>query len=132
MRECPKCHYIDPPNWRHPPHFPDVDYVRYDEFLELHPDLAKGLKPGGTVEDELHVYRLSRTSRYVYRMWKPIYKAMGGDKSWSQARRTKMYDAEGRLDKAQYRRLLRVMAELSRLRKERPLDRFVYPPDTSR
>lgn len=28
MRECPKCNYVDPPYWRTPPFFSEVDLMR--------------------------------------------------------------------------------------------------------
>ncbi len=127
MRECPKCHYLDPPNWRPPPHYPDLDYCRYDEFLEILPDLAKDLRPGRTTEDELYVYRRSKTGKYVYCVWKVIYRTWGPG-GWSQFRKTKMYDSAGRLNREAWQRLSRVINRDQAWRRKRPLDQFLEQP----
>ncbi len=64
MRQCPKCGHIDPPYWRHPAFFPDLDYVRLDDFEMMMPDFAVKLKDGAIyVEDELYVYKKGETMR---------------------------------------------------------------------
>src|SRR5438309_11822724 len=117
MRECPNCHYLDHPSWRHPAHYPDLDYCRFDEFLEILPDLASQLLPGETIEDPLYVYRRSNSvmrnhkptgGKYVYRVWKPIFRAWG-DQGWSHFRKTKLYDSAGRLNKGAWQKLLTVV-----------------------
>src|SRR5712692_4351457 len=98
MRECPKCHFVDPPNWRPPPHYPSLDYVRWDEFEELMPELAVLLLPGKEIEDELYVYHRSKAkgkgSGYVYRCWKPIWRAYGHE-GWRAVRGARLYDTAG-------------------------------------
>ncbi len=111
MRECPKCHYVDPPNWRAPPFGPDFDYVRLDEFHELMPQVARELLGKGKAAiayDELHAYRSS--GKYVYRIWLPIWRAYNGEtRSWADVRRTKMYDSAGRTDKKAWAKMLKVI-----------------------
>jgi hypothetical protein len=128
MKECPSCHYIDPPNWRHPPHYPDFDYVRFDEFSELLPDLAKGMQPQDVREDDIHVYRRTKTGKYVYRIWKPIWNAFGPG-GWTQFRKTKMYDAAGRLNKANWKLVLGNMGRLGSYRRTQrgSLEKFLDP-----
>src|SRR5213593_2172041 len=105
MRQCPKCDYVDPPYWRPPAFNPDVDYMRGDEFKEVMPELAEVLKPGKFSKDDRYAYYLSRTGRFVYRMWLPIYNSFGGDgKAWSHHRRTKMYDRAGRLNQTAWKK----------------------------
>ncbi len=114
MRQCPKCGHIDPPNWRPPPFGPDFDYVRFDEFRELLPDLADEIAHGGIGFDELYAYRASKTRKYVYRVWLPIWRAFGEGRPWAVARRTKMYDSAGRTDKKAWGRMLSVMGKRRR------------------
>lgn len=40
MRVCPKCGYVDPPEWRPHKHRFDVDYTHIGEFQGLSPKLA--------------------------------------------------------------------------------------------
>jgi len=111
LRQCPNCEYVDPPYWRHPAFFPDLDYVRFDDFQQICPDLAKDLKPGKTVEDKFYVYRRGPKSKWVYRIWKPIYVAFGegGASPWSKIRKNKFYDSSGRVDKNNLSRLFKAM-----------------------
>jgi hypothetical protein len=133
MRECPRCHFLDPPNWRHPAHYPDLDYCRYDEFLEIQPELARKLVPDSEVEDELYVYRRSKQTRtkkgdrggkYVYRVWKPIFNAWG-DQGWSHFRKTKIYDSKGRFNKEAWQKLLSITNKNASFRRSRALEPFL-------
>lgn len=125
MRECPKCHYLDAPNWRPPRWQPDLDYCRFDEFQDILPDLAIKLLPGKTVEDELYVYRRSKTGKFVYRVWGVIFRAWGHGK-WSDFRKTKMYDTAGRLRKDSWERLQKVVAQDEKYRRKHKGDLELY------
>lgn len=80
MRVCPKCGYIDPPQWR--TSIKGYSYTEYENFKELHPDLAKKVTSQKHVisKDNLYVYHLTRGG-FVERwaiMENPTY-----EKSWS-------------------------------------------------
>ena len=72
--KCPKCGEIivDNPLWRPSGFKWGVDFCNYSDFCEMHPCLAEYLKPAGWVEDELYIYRRSKTNK-VYRMAKMEY-----------------------------------------------------------
>lgn len=75
MRVCPKCLYVDPPEWRHSYYRPWIDITAFDQFEALLPDLAKQLLPNGKfekriVEDDLYKYRLNKTGNIVERIAK--------------------------------------------------------------
>lgn len=86
------------------------------------PELATLVLPGKEVEDELYVYHRSKpnpkTGRpgYVYRVWKPIWKAFG-PQGWRAVRSSRMYDAEGRLDKTAWSRLSKIVAARTNFRR---------------
>jgi len=122
VRECPKCHYVDPPYWRTPPFFSEVDYMRFDEFQQLLPMIAEQLRPGGYADDEIYHYHLSGTSRYVYRVWKPIWKALAPQGTWRELRQAgkKFYDRDGRMNKNSFTKLLKAMnSRQTMIRQER-------------
>jgi hypothetical protein len=126
MRQCPKCLHIDPPYWRHPAFFPDLDYVRLDDFEMMMPEFAAKLKDGAVyVEDELYVYKKGPRSKWVYRIWKPIFNAFNPDGTapWSQIRKQKFYDKAGRLDKNHWGKVLKSM-NINRLPKNK-LDQYL-------
>ncbi len=76
----------------------------------LLPELAEKVKHDQFGEDEFYVYRKGPRSKWVYRIWKPIFNAFS-DKGmpWSQIRKVKFYDAAGRLDKNTFGRVLKAM-----------------------
>jgi len=103
--------------------------MRFDEFRELAPSIAEQLRPGGYADDELYHYHLSGTSRYVYRVWKPIWKALAPQGTWRELRQAgkKFYDREGRMNKDSFTKLLKAMnSRHVMVRKERgALERYL-------
>ena len=68
MRVCPKCGYIDPPEWKHCKYSYHIDNISFDNFKQLYPELAKNFKRGGDLtEDKDYVYRLTKTELFVSR-----------------------------------------------------------------
>ena len=118
MKECPKCGYVDPPYWRSPPHYPELDYVRPEDLEVFDPELFKLLNRSVPFErdGDPNVYRMSETGKWVYRVWKPIWKAFGPG-GWKQFRRTKMFDSAGRLRKDNWAHLLNAKARLGKYRR---------------
>lgn len=126
MRECPRCHFVDPVYWRHPAFYPDLDYTLFEDFpktIELandqleHKILELELRPGSYVYDPVtnSSYYLSRTRKWTYRVWQPVYRAFGGDTDGtgsaphSKIRQSKFYDSSGRVNRTAYSRLLAAM-----------------------
>jgi hypothetical protein len=72
--KCPGCGQIivDDPRWRPSGFKWGVDFCDFEDFKDMMPQLAEKLKPGGWVEDELYLYRRSKTNK-VYRMAKMEY-----------------------------------------------------------
>ena len=72
--KCPKCGTIivDDPLWRPSGFKWGVDFCSFDDFKIINPKLAKDLQDKKWVEDELYLYRRSRTNK-VYRMAKMEY-----------------------------------------------------------
>ena len=61
MRVCPKCGYIDPPEWRHLRWSYWIDFCSLEEFKVMHPNLAEHLESGEKLVEEGHyVYRLAK------------------------------------------------------------------------
>lgn len=68
MRICPKCGFIDPPEWKHCKFSYHIDTIRLEEFINTYPNLAKNLHNGGDItEDENYYYRLTKTKLTVFR-----------------------------------------------------------------
>jgi len=68
LRVCPKCKYIDPPEWKHTKYSYHIDNISLENFQRLYPHLAKNLKTGGDItEDEDYYYRLVKTKLWVSR-----------------------------------------------------------------
>ena len=68
MRVCPKCGYTDPPYWRHSKFSSWIDLCEYEDFKEMHPDLAQRLEDGEqNVEDKDYVYRRTKNLKRVHR-----------------------------------------------------------------
>jgi len=89
----------------------------------LLPELAEQVKKNQFAEDEFYVYRKGPKSKWVYRIWKPIFNAFSGTSMpWSQIRKVKFYDAAGRLDKNTFGRVLKAMNQ-NRLPRNR-LDQY--------
>jgi hypothetical protein len=137
MRECPRCHFVDPAYWRHPAFYPELDYTLFEDFpksIELASDQLDlkipelRLEPGKyLVEAEVtnSAYYLSRTGKWSYRVWLPIYRAFaeGNAAPHSKIRAAKFYDSSGRINKTAYSRLLGTMNR-NRLAKNR-LDQYL-------
>ena len=118
MKECPKCGYVDPPYWRSPPHYPELDYVRPADLEAFDPELFRLLIRAVPFErdGDPNIYRVTETGKWIYRVWKPIWVAFGPG-GWSQFRRTKMFDSAGRVKPDSWASLLRSKARLARYRK---------------
>lgn len=74
MRFCPKCGYEDPVIWHSYRWITDIDYCRFEDFVQEYPQW-KDLEMGQIVSDKYNFYR--RTSKrnggcYVQR-WPKIY-----------------------------------------------------------
>jgi hypothetical protein len=63
MRVCPKCGFIDPPEWKHVKWSYHIDSCSLDNFQRLHLELAEKLLKSDLTEDSLYVYRLSRSHK---------------------------------------------------------------------
>lgn len=68
MRVCPKCGFIDPPEWRHSKYSYWIDFCEVEHFREMHPTLLENLLKGAKiVEDSNYVYRLTKNKAKVER-----------------------------------------------------------------
>jgi len=56
MRVCPKCGFVDPPQWKHSKYSYWIDNIRLEDFRELYPELAKELEANKTAKDKDYVY----------------------------------------------------------------------------
>ena len=63
MRVCPKCGFIDPPEWKHAKWSYHIDTISLENFERLYPNLTEELLQTGFTEDKDYVYRLSRSHR---------------------------------------------------------------------
>jgi len=61
MRVCPKCHYVDPPEWRHQRWSYWIDFCTYEQFKQLYP--AIDIQPKQIVEHEDYLYRRVKNER---------------------------------------------------------------------
>jgi len=75
MRVCPKCKYVDPPEWRHSKFSYWIDFCLWEDFKKLKPELAKDLEnhPMAVIEDEDYLYRLTKNKSRVHRKAKVDY-----------------------------------------------------------
>jgi len=68
MRVCPKCGFVDPPEWRHSRYSYWIDFCKTEDFKCLEPEMAKELLNGKkTVEDKNYVYRMTKNGRRIER-----------------------------------------------------------------
>ena len=67
MRVCPKCGFVNPPEWKHSKWSYWRDTCLLDDLKNLNPSLAKGLEAQGHAKDENYVYRLTKNKRRVER-----------------------------------------------------------------
>ena len=64
MRVCPKCGYVDPPEWKHHRWSYWIDICHIEEFKVLQLELANRLLKGEKlVEDKNYIYRLYAKGR---------------------------------------------------------------------
>ena len=80
MKECPNCHTLDDPHWRPRIFDFEVDFCHLSDLEIFMPELAaqlKDSKPGTTVTLEPYVYKKTKKSHYVWRMWKPLFDVRG-------------------------------------------------------
>lgn len=90
MRECPKCHYIDPPYWRNRLFDYEVDICKIEDLETIDIDLMMQLlinKTGTTITKGEYCYKLTKTG-WVYRIWLSLFKVRG----WNPQ---KYYDGSG-------------------------------------
>ena len=62
MRVCPKCGYIDPPEWRHLRWSYWIDFCTREDFSRLQPNIMARLLNGEKLakdKAEIYIYRLS-------------------------------------------------------------------------
>lgn len=84
MRCCPKCGYIDPPEWRRFPWKWDVDFCKTEDFKILHLDLYEKLVAGHEIVfDNNFAYRFSGKAKLVvWRVWIKLWE-WGGRSAFS-------------------------------------------------
>jgi hypothetical protein len=90
MRECPQCHYVDPPYWRNRLFDYEVDICNIEDVFSMNPDLYIKLLsvPRGTTVTELpYSYKVTKTN-WVYRIWDSLLQVRG----WNPQ---KYYDGQG-------------------------------------
>jgi hypothetical protein len=90
MRECPKCHYVDPPYWRNRLFDYEVDICNIEDVYQMNPDLfikLLSVTRGTTVVESPYCYKVTRTN-LVYHIWESLFKVRG----WSPQ---KYYDGTG-------------------------------------
>ena len=90
MRECPQCHYVDPPYWRNRLFDYEVDICNIEDVFTMDSDLYLEIlsKPiGSTIVKYPYCYRITKTG-WVYRIWESLFKVRG----WSPK---KYYDGAG-------------------------------------
>ena len=97
MRVCPKCGYIDPPEWKHIPFSYYLDGCAFEEFKLIKPNLASQII-NGLVDDDIYVYRLSKNKRWVQRKAKIDY-----DAEFGRARFEKTPSTNGGMNKLRKR-----------------------------
>lgn len=73
MRVCPKCGYIDPPEWRHSKYSYWIDWTELPHFKNLEPSLAEIIVKTGNTEDLNYIYRLMKHGQSVERKAKIDY-----------------------------------------------------------
>ena len=73
MRVCPKCGFVDPPEWKHSKYSYWIDNCTLDDFRHLEPELAKIIEVKGSAEDQNYVYRLTKNKHRVERKAKVDY-----------------------------------------------------------
>lgn len=75
MRICPKCGYVDPPEWR-PKSWhthSEIEICRYSDLELIDADLAEQISDGSTFLDQYNAYKRSKTGIWVYRRPRFIY-----------------------------------------------------------
>ena len=73
MRVCPKCGFVDPPEWKHSKYSYWIDNIRVEDFRRLSPTLAKILEAQGFGEDEYYIYRITKNKTRIERKAKVDY-----------------------------------------------------------
>ena len=67
MRVCPKCGFVDPPEWKHSKYSYWIDNCLFEDFQQLNPELAKELEKAGNARDIYYIYRLTKNKYRVER-----------------------------------------------------------------
>lgn len=90
MRECPNCHYVDPPYWRNRLFDYEVDICNIEDVFTMDVDLyllLLSVPRGTTIVQSPYCYKVTRTN-WVYRIWESLFRVRG----WSPQ---KYYDGQG-------------------------------------
>jgi len=74
LRVCPKCGFIDPPEWRNSKFSPWIEVIYFDDLKQLHPELAEKLETNPRVTDKDYEYYKAPKSVYAQRKWIEIAK----------------------------------------------------------
>ena len=83
IRVCPKCGYEDPLEWRNLPHQLFMEYMRFDDFERLYPELAAHLKENPKlIFDEFNAYHLTKKG-FVHRLPKTHCLMKNGEAKWN-------------------------------------------------
>lgn len=80
MKECPKCGTLDDPHWRPRIFDFEVDFYHLSDLEIFMPELAaqlKDTKAGSTITQGVYVYKKTKKTHYVWRMWKPLFDVRG-------------------------------------------------------
>lgn len=97
MKECPECGYLDPAHWRPRIFDFEIDFCTLGDLETIDPELAKKLiKPGLTIREGRYAYKIT-SSKYVWRMWLPLFEVRG----WSPKF---YYDSAGTRKTADYKK----------------------------
>lgn len=67
MRVCPKCKFVDPPEWKHSKYSYWIDNIKVEDFEKLQPNLIGDLLTKGHTKDEDYVYRITKNKSRVER-----------------------------------------------------------------
>jgi len=76
MKICPKCGFVDPPEWRNLHFQLYTEYMKLEDFEQLYPQLAAQLKANPyIIFDKYNAYHLTKAG-YVHRV--PKYLCSNG------------------------------------------------------
>lgn len=76
MRVCPKCGFVDPPEWRHSRYSYWIDFTFWDDFERMQPQISEKLKGSmgkKVVEDKDYLFKTDKSGTKVFRKAKVDY-----------------------------------------------------------